>query len=749
MEPRSEAGLYPGTSWREYQDLRETLRSFRELLAFRMVPLYVGEPGRVERIFGLLISDNYFSALDVKPALGRFLSRDEVTRPGAELVAVISHGLWQSRFGGAPDVLGRAIRVNGRDLTIVGVTPSEFQGTVLGLDFHLWLPATLAPVVVNGSKELESRSIRGYSVMGRLQPSTTNESARSELDAAMSRLAQAYPDSNRSMRGEVLAFWQSPRGPQRMLTAALAVLQAVMLLLLLAVCGNAANLMLARASARHQEMGIRQALGAQPWRIASLLLTENILLALIGAGLGAAAAVWGTRALLLLPMTGLPIRFQTGVDGLTLLFAILLGIGCGVIIGAAPAMQLARLDPHAALRSGARSAGRSRMRNALMAVQVGLALVVLIVAGLFFRNFLETRDADPGFRREGVLLAAYDLAGRTADPAFTRTLAERLLDRVRTLPAIESAAIAAAVPLDIHGLPSRVFTLEGRARTDGDFDEALTNTVTPDYFRVMDIPIRAGVDFADLADPAAPAQAIVNEPFVERYLGGPDQGRPSMEAALGRRLEARGRTYTIIGVARNSLYNAFGEPPTPAIYFSYRDGPQPRGEIHIRVRGGAEAAVAADVRRVVRELDPELPLFNVRSLTDHVETNLIFRRIPARMFAVLGPLLLMLAAIGIYAVVAYSVSLRTTEIGVRLALGATARRVVAQFVRETLGVIGLGALVGWAVALVIAMDFVHGSIDVTVFAGVPAILLLVAAIACWVPARRAASVAPIAALRQE
>jgi predicted permease len=442
-------------------------------------------------------------------------------------------------------------------------------------------------------------------------------------------------------------------------------------------------------------------------------------------------------------MTGLPIRFRTSVDGVTLLFAILLGVGSGVIIGAAPAMQLARLDPHAALRSGARTAGRSRMRNALMAVQVALALVVLIVAGLFFRNFLETRATDPGFRREGVLLAAYDLAGRTADPAITRTLANRLLQRVRALPAIESAAVGAAVPLDIHGLPSRVFTLEGRARADGELDEALTNTVTPGYFRVMDIPMRAGVDFADLTDPAAPLQAIVNEAFVERYVG------PSMESALGRRLEARGGTYTIVGVVRNSLYNAFGEPPTPAIYFSYRDSPQPRGEIHIRVRGGTETAVAADVRRVVRELDPELPLFNVRSLTDHVETNLIFRRVPAQMFAVLGPLLLVLAAIGIYAVVAYSVSLRTTEIGVRLALGATARRVVGQFVRETLGVIGLGALVGWAVAFAIAMDFVSGSIDVAVFAGVPAILLLVAGVACWVPARRAASVAPIIALRQE
>jgi predicted permease len=742
VEPRTSAGIYPGASWLDYRDLRERLRAFREILAFRMVPLYVGETGRVERAYGLLVSDNYFHALGLQPVAGRFFQPEEVSRIGSEPVAVISYGLWQTRFGGVASAIGQRVRINGRDLTIVGVTPKVFQGTVLGLNFDVWLPATIAPAIINGSRELEDRGVRGYSVMGRLQPPATREQAQHELDAAMRQLAQAYPNTNATLQGEVLAFSQSPHGPQRLLTTALAILQAIMLLLLLAVCGNTANLVLARASARQREMGVRLALGAGPWRIVSLLLTENVVLGLLGAALGAAIAVWGTEGLIVVPLSGLPIRFQTSVDAVSLAFAMALGVLCGLIFGAAPALQLAHIDPLLAFRAGARTAGRSRMRNALMAVQVALALVVLIVAGLFFRSVMETRDTDPGFRREGVLLAAYDLSGRNASQPFIRGFAGRLLERVRALPAVEGAAIASSVPLDIHGLPSRVFTVEGRTRTDADFDEALTNTVTPGYFAVMGIPLRAGRDFTDLdSGTALPPEAIVNEEFVRRYL---EHAEP-----VGRRLQARSRTFIIIGVVRNSLYNAFGEPPAPIIYFSYRDNPIPLGEIHLRTRPGAETTLAPDVRRVVRDIDAELPIFNVRTLGDHVETNLVFRRVPARMFAVLGPLLLVLAAIGIYAVVAYSVARRTTEIGVRLALGATGRRVVAQMVGESLHVIGLGALAGWLIAFVVDLDVFGGSIDLSVFLGVPAILLLVAAFACWLPARWAAGVDPMVALRQD
>jgi putative ABC transport system permease protein len=381
------------------------------------------------------------------------------------------------------------------------------------------------------------------------------------------------------------------------------------------------------------------------------------------------------------------------------------------------------------------------MRHTLMAVEVALAIVVLVAAGLFFQSFIDTRDTDPGFRRDGVLLASYDLSGRRTDSSAARLFATRVLERLHTVPAVEAVAIASAVPLDIHGMPTRSFTLEGRAREDGQPDESLANTVTPGYFDVMKIPLVSGHDFASLADTAAPPQAIVNEEFVRRYL---DRSGP-----IGRRIEVGGRAYSIIAVARTALYSAFGEPPTPIVYLSYRDRPSFFGDIHVRTRIGAETAVVPDVRRIVRDLDADLPIFDVRTLNEHIESNLILRRIPARMFAVLAPVLLVMAAVGIYAVVSYSVSLRTTEIGVRLALGATGRRIVAQLVAESLRIIGVGAIAGWLVAFVLAVDVLSGGpIDVVVFAAVPALLVTIGAIAAWLPARRATKVDPAIALRQ-
>jgi hypothetical protein len=340
-----------------------------------------------------------------------------------------------------------------------------------------------------------------------------------------------------------------------------------------------------------------------------------------------------------------------------------------------------------------------------------------------------------------VLLAAYDMAGRGVEPPAAREFTRRLLERLRALPGVESAAVATSVPLDIHGLPIRAFTLEGRARSDAAPDQALTNTVTPGYFKTMGIPLEKGADFVDLADAAAPPQAIVNEEFVRRFVGDAEP--------LGRHVRSRGTEYAIAGVVRNSLSEAFGEPPTAVIYLSYRDRPAARGEMHLRTREGAETLLAPEVERVVRDIDPALPVYDVRTLVEHVEKNLFLRRIPARMFVVLGPALLLLAAIGIYAVVAYTVSQRTMEIGIRLALGATTRRVVSHIVAESLRVVVAGALIGWAIAFMIALHLVRGPIYFSVFVGVPALLLLVAAAACWLPAQRATRVDPVVALRQE
>ena len=746
VEPKSDAGTYPGVSWLEYHDLDQRLGAFDDLLAFRMAPMSVGDSSRTERAYALLVSGNYFQVLGLRPAAGRFIDPEEVDQAGGEPVVVISHDYWETRFARDPSAVGRRLRVNEHELTITGVAPEGFQGTVMGLQFDLWVPATMAPALMAGSRELEDRGQRGYSVMGRLRATATEAQALTEASAAMQDLATAFPQSNANIGVEIRPYWRSPRGPQQMITAALGILQAVMLLVLLAVCGNTANLVLARATSRQREVGVRLALGAGPAGVMRLLVAENLLLGVLGAALGIVIAWWGTEALRAMPAYGaFPVKFQTSVDGWGLLFAVTLGIGAGLLFGAAPAIQLARVDPQRALRAGSQSAGRSTMRDALMALQAGLALLVLIVAGLFFQGFVETRETDPGFKTEGLLLATYDLSGRPA-PAdgcenCVSQFATRLLERLRAVPGIDSVALASAVPLDIHGLPLRSFTVEGRAQVQQAPDRALSNTVSNDYFKVMGVPIVEGRDFADMSDTTLGPQVMVNQEFVRRFIDG---------EVVGRRIEFRERTYTIAGVVRDSTYETFGEPPTPAMFFAFRDRPSIVAEIHLRARPGMEVTFAAEIQRAVRELDGSLPVYNIRTMAEHVDRNLWLRKIPARMFLIIAPLLLALVSMGIYAVVSYTVAHRTAEIGVRIALGATADRVVRQIVKETMIVIAVGITLAWVIALMVDLHlFAGGTGDLPMMMGVPLLLLVVAAVACWLPARRATLVDPLVALRSE
>lgn len=742
VEARAESGSRPGSSWQEYQDIRRHSELLRDPLAFRMVPFNLGETSRTERTYGLLVSDNYFSGLGLRPALGRFFNPADVSRPGGQPVAVISYDFWQSRLAAAPSALGQALRVNNQDLTIVGITPDGFQGTVLGLQFDLWVPATMAPVVLSGSRELDDRGIRGYYVMGTLSDGQSVAQAQTAASSLMRELAVSFPATNAAMQAEVVQFWQASRGPQGLLIQGLSVLQGIMLILLLAVCGNTANLVLAKATTRHREIGVLLALGAGRLQIARKLLIESIVLGVCAAGVGTVIAMWGSQALRAMPVmtTAVPVRFQTGLNEGGLLFAIALGVVCAVIFGIAPAIQLARVDPQSMLRAGGPSAAPSGLRQVLTASEIALAMVVLVAAGLFLQSFRESQE-DPGFRREGLLLAAYDLSGRNIEGATAREFAQRLLKSLNETPGVQSAAIATQVPLDIHGLPLRTFVLEGRARTDGAPDRVLSNVVTPGYFGAMGIALVAGSDFAELSDASLPTQAVVNQEFVRRYVRDGE--------AIGRVVEVGGRNYTVAGIVRDSWYESFGEPPTPIVYLSYRDRPSTQGEIHVRTTVGDPTVLATAIRAAVRSLDQSLPIYNVRTMTQHVETNLALRRIPARMFAVLGPLLLLLAAIGIYGVVAYTVSQRTMEIGVRLALGATAGQVVSQIMRESFVMVIIGAGAGWVFVFAVYSRLLRGAVDLSVFIGIPVLLLLVAALACWLPARRAAALDPTAALRSE
>lgn len=747
VEPLTERGDYPGTSWVEYRDLAASLASFDRLAAFRMAPLDVGLAGGSDRTYGLLVSGNYFSTLGLHAAAGRLLRADDAARPGAEPVVVVSTRFWQTRLAGLPAVVGSTLRVNDRPLTVVGVAPEGFNGTIVGLAFDLWIPATAATIVFDRSAELDARGDREYTAFGLLRPGVTDAQASAELDAAMRRLAHDYPATNATIAGEILPFWRSPNGPQRFMAGALGVLQSVMMLVLLAACGTTANLMLARTATRRREIGVRLAIGAARWRIASLLLAEGAVLALVGTAAGAALSVWGTGALRAMPMpTAFPIRFDTAIDRTSLLFAAALGLAATLIFGLIPALHFARTDPQASIKDADPGAGfsrrRGRLMQALMALQVGLALIVLVVAGLFVERYVLARTTDPGFAQDRVLLSAFDLRerNRAVDAASSARFVSALLDRLRSAPSVTAAAVASSVPLDIHGLPSRAFRLEGHSRPDGGEDLALTNIVTPGYFATMGIALREGTDFAAMTDAAAPPQAIVNETFARMF----GQGL----TICGRRIDSAGRTYTIVGVVADSIYQAFDEPPTPFIYVSFRDRPVPAGEIHLRMAGGATGPVTADLRRAAAATDASVTLYNVRTLADHVDQNLVFQRIPARLFAVAGPLLIGLAAIGIAAVVAYGVAEQRRDIAVRLAIGATASRVTGELVAQTMAVVTFGAAAGWVIAFVIERDVMQAPrIDPIRFGLVPAVLLAIAAAAAWIPARRAGRDQPAITLR--
>ncbi|HVU24392.1 MAG TPA: ADOP family duplicated permease [Opitutus sp.] len=741
VEPRTENGSYPGASWSEYRDLKERMPAVRDLFAFKMLPLSYGEPGQDTRVYAQLVSGNYFKALGTRPALGRLLRDDDAAKPGGTAVAVISRAFWAENFASSPDAVGRTMRLNGRIVTVVGVAPEGFQGTVVGLKFDLWVPATMAPVLIEGSNELESRETRSYSLAGFLKAGATTAGAQAELDAAMAQLAASFPATNKGVTGEVLAFWRAPRGAPSFLLGALEAMQGFMALVLLVVCANAANLLLARATARCREVGVRLALGARRRQIVRMFLAESAVLGVLAAGVGVVFAAWGTNALRAVPLPGqFPFKFQTQLDWAGLVFAAALGVGCALAFGLMPGWRLARTDSQLALHTATPTAGRQRTRGALVALESALALLVLIVAAMFLRSFFETRTAQPGFKPQGVLLAAYDASNGGYDRARKRAAGAEMLRRLRTAPGVEAAAIATRVPLDFHSMPQAVFKLDSRTRSDGGSDRALTYTVSDGYFELMGMPFVAGRGFAAMDDQTAGPQAIVNEEFVREFL----DGKP----APGHTIAGRDAPIEIVGVVRNALYETFGERTKPILYLSLRDRPADGAQIHVRLHD-AEAAFAPTLRRIIRDIDPAIAVYDVRTLTEHVDKNLFFRKIPARIFAGLGPLILLLAAIGIYAVVAYAVAQRTSEIGVRLALGASQRRIVAQIVTETLRTVGVGVAPAWVLAVLVMLHMRGVALSGPILLGMPALLLAVAALAAWLPARRAARVDPVVALRCE
>ena len=745
LETKDDTGNYVATSWLEYRDLREMVSSFKGIAVQRPRAFYLGDSERDARIFGEFVSENFFEVLEVRPALGRFFRPEEGTRPGSEPVAVISHDLWQLHFKGASSVIGQTIKLNNRALTVIGVTPERFRGGMNSLGFDIWIPLTMATELQPATQELAIRTSRPYLMLAQLKPGVTREHAQAELNSAAQRLIDTYPETNKGLRYELLPLWRIPRGGENIVYA-LATLQVFAVLILIVVCANTANLLLARASVREREIGVRLALGAGPGRIIGQLLGESLLLALCGAVGGLLIAIWGVNALAQIPLpANLPIKITPQLDSSSLAFAMLLGTFCGLAFGLAPAWQLAHSDILQSLRGGRGSlGGRSRMRDLLVGLQVAVALIVLVLAGLFLKSFRNSLVAKPGFDQDRVMLAHVDLAGRGYTKETGRVFLDQLLQKLEASPGVERASAAAMMPLDIRGLNTGVIDVEGAP-----FDperKTLWYNVTPGYFASMGMPFVEGRDLSPLARTDLPLDAVINQEMARRYWPG--------VSPIGRRFEISGTFYEIAGVVRNAKYLSLNESPRPIAWLTIRAQFIFTPTLHVRAASGDPRVLLPTMREAVRNLDPEITLIDPRTLAQHVDNNLFMQRVPARMLSVLGPLALALSAIGLYAVLAYALAQRTREIAVRLTLGATPRSVVWFMVWQHLRVVLISALVGWLAALglnkIIGSSLVGvGFGDPTVYIGVPALLIAVAVLACWLPARRAAGVDPMVVMRAE
>lgn len=742
VEAKSASGGFPGLAWTEYRELKEQVTAFQSLLATRAVPLYVGEPGQEERLSGMLVSENYFAALNLRPAAGRFFQPSDFTPASSAPAAVISHDYWLNQFQGAPDVIGRPVRVNGLSLTILGVAPERFQGTAAGLYYDIWIPAQVAPTIFPGSRELEARESRGYIVLGRLKPGVTPAQANEEVKNYMQRLAADYPATNGPLTGFAAEFWRAPRGAQSMFGGALAALQGMMFLVLLLVCANSANLLLARAATRRQEIGVRMAMGAGRWQIVRQLTIEGLVLAAFAVAGGLFFAAQGIDAFRALPVMGsIPWRVPATLDGLGIAVSVALATVCTLVFSLVPALQLSRLDVRAALHTSSSGGvpGRRWLRGLLIGSEVGLAFCVLVIAATFVKALNDESSGSAGFRTERLTLAAYDLSGRGYTPAAAAKFTGDLLRGLQELPGVESAAIAAAVPLDLHGLGSLPITIPGRERRSAAPDTALSFAVTPGYFTTLGLAFLEGRDFADLADTTKGLQTVVNEEFARRYFDG--------ASPLGRAIVVRDRYYEVVGIVKNAKYNSLTESPQPAFYTVFRD--RMRGEIHLRTTASNANALDA-VRGALGRIDARIVPYDIRTFSEHVEKNLYLRRVPANLFSLLGPFALLLAVIGIYAVVAHAVVQRTAEIGLRLAIGASPDRVIRELAIRHLRPVVIGLGVSWLAVFLVANRFAGArgpGLDLQTVVALG--LIAVAALACWWPARRAAQVDPLVALRAE
>jgi len=747
-------------------DLRDfdTLRDvFAGVAGTQITPASLTVARNSEWIYGQVTTANFFELLGIRPVLGRTFLPDEDRKPGGDFVVVLGEKLWRRRFGADPGIVGTTIDLNRHAFTVIGVVPAEFHGTMTGLACEFWAPVSMVAEVASWPVDgtLNYRNSRPLHNVARLQPGVTVPQAQAAVAALDAHLAATFPKTNRTVHHRVVSYADCPYGAQAVLGPVLKLLLAVSLGVLLIVAANVANLLLARAVSREKEIAIRLAAGASRARLMRQLLTESLVLALLGGLAGLLLASWTADGIVhFLPAMREPLALGQGLDGPTLAATLGLTLVTGVLFGLAPALQTAHPRLYEILKEGGRSssggARHHRLRSVLVMTEIALALVLLIGAGLCLKGLRHARETDIGCQPDRVLIAGLQLGMNGYNEQTGRVFYWQLQERLAALPGVEEAAFASWFPLGLAGCKGHGVDAEGYVRPPGENPTYEYATVSPRYFATLGIPLVSGRDFTDADDTGAPYVAIVNEHFAKKFWPGQDP--------LGRKFRAGGRSRTIIGVAKAGKYRQLNESPEAFFYLPYRQY-VPDLDLSICVRlapaqagaTGSNADLlmsAMTIRQTVRELDPGVDVWGTMPLTSHMQGALFAQRIASDLLTLLGAVALVLSAMGVYAVMAYAVGQRTQEFGVRMALGARAGDVLWQVVRQGL-VLATG---GVAAGLVLATggthllaSFLYGvsPFDPVTFVGAPLLLAFVAVVASYLPARRATRVNPMEALRAE
>ena len=735
-------------SWPLYTDVRDQAKTFSGVAAYyELLPASIGGKGEPERVWGQAATSNFFDVAQLGMTLGRGFASDEERLP----VIVLSQRLWQRRFASDPAILGKSITVSGRPFTVVGIAPPAFRGLEIPLDPQFWVPLGNIEQLAPSVPSRDARDSHWLAVIGRLRPGVSRTQAAAELSTLAQRFAAAYPGTD---KGGGFRFEQAGSLPPRDRSTIVMFLAAlsVAVLLVLAIAGaNVANLLLARATGRYREMAVRLALGATRGRLQRLVLMESVFLSLGGGSFGLALSLWATQALSAFRLPApVPLDLSVSADWRVLLYTFALSVGAGVLFGLAPAWAATRPMLSRALKGEDAFAGPGRrwtLRNTLIVSQIAMSLVLLCATGLFLRSMERASSIDIGFRSRGVLMMSVDprVHGYTAERT-TQFLTE-LRQRVADLPGVISAACTDSVPLS-GGNRSDTFHVEGRPSTGQDPGVELY-MATSGYFDTMGIPRIAGRDFAGEAA-NAPKVAIVNQVFVDRIFRGEDP--------IGRRVTGGGVTYEVIGVVKNIKSRFLGEDLPPVLFRSLEQstGSDPAflGYSLLVRTAGNYAAIERSVRREIHTLDPTMAIYNEETMEGHLRDALFLPRLAGTLFGIFGFVGLLLAAVGLYGVMSYSVSRRTREIGIRMALGAQTGGVERLIIRQGMLLALIAMVLGMAGALAVAKlfaAFLYGvrPYDLVTFTAVPLFLAGVALLACWVPARRAARVDPLTALRYQ